>query len=286
MKTQLVITDADPTFLAALMETMAAMEKDQGDEVETFVARFPDFESPDLEWIRDKAAEVIKTRGAIPDEFMVDPKTLTQHVDNQRSYSFSESTSTETVLPEFRYFRNPTGDEWRVPTDGGKGEMRMRDQIEWEPSISKLPHFADEAGPIGHYEEFIPGNESFVMAPSDIIRDLLREGMELAGVLAGETADVTRADRWIYNAGQFLEAFGIPAATINIPEGWPRPGIPHVEETGNGTVVKTGAVIAPEPQPIEPETVFGHPIEAPDKPAEVDQESPPSVEGEHDQASS
>lgn len=238
MKTQLVITDADPIFLAALMETMAAMqaEKYQGDETESFVARFPDFESPDLEWIRDKAAEVIATRA-------------------------------ETVLPEFRYFRNPTGDEWRVPITGERGEMRMVNQLEWEPSISKLPHFADEAGPIGHYVEFTPNHEAYVMAPSDMVRYLLREGMELAGVLAGETADVTRADRWIYNAGQFLKAFGIPAATIHIPGEhpvWPRPGIPHVE--GNGTVVKTGTVIAPEPQPVE--------------------EAPPSVEGEHDQASS
>ena len=258
MKTQLVITDADPIFLAALMETMAAMqaEKDQGYETESFVARFPDFESPDLEWIRDKAAEVIKTRATIPE-------TL--------SYSESTSTHSETVLPEFRYFRNPTGDEWRVPVTGERGQMRMVNQLEWEPSISKLPHFADEAGPIGHYVEFVP-DESCVMVPSDMIRDLLREGMELAGVLSNETADVTRADRWIYNAGQFLQAFGIPAAEIHIPGEhpvWPRPGIPHVEgepvETGNGTVVKTGTVIAPEPQPVE---------------------TPPAVEGDHDQASS
>jgi hypothetical protein len=257
MKTQLVITDADPIFLAALMETMAAMqaEKDQGDETESFVARFPDFESPDLEWIRDKAAEVIKTRAAIPESY---------------SYSESLTTQSETVLPEFRYFRNPTGDEWRVPVTGERGEMRMRDGLEWEPSISKLPHFADEAGTIGHYVEFTPENESFVMAPSDMIRDLLQEGMAIAGVLSNETVDVTRADRWIYNAGQFLHSFGIPAAEINKPE-WPRPGIPHVE--GNGTVVQTGATIP------EPETVFGHPIE-------IDQDVPPAVEGDHDQASS
>jgi hypothetical protein len=255
MKTQLVITDADPIFLAALMETMAAMqaEKDQGDETESFVARFPDFESPDLEWIRDKAAEVIKTRAAIPESC---------------SYSESLTTQSETVLPEFRYFRNPTGDEWRVPVTGERGEMRMIGQVEWEPSISKLQHFADEAGPIGHYQEFTPENESFVMTPSDMIRDLLREGIEIAGVLSNETVDVTRADRWIYNAGQFLEAFGIPSATISTGDNWPRPGIPHVE--GNGTVVKTGETIAPEPQPIEPV-------------APVEQEPD---QGEHDQASS
>lgn len=144
MKTQFVITDADPIFLAALMETMAAMqaEKDQGDETESFVARFPDFESFDLEWIRDKAAEVLATRSAIPES---------------ESYSASTVTCSETVLPAFRYFRNPEGDEWRMPTNGEKGHVRQRGQTEWDTSCSKLSNFADDAGPIGHYLEFFPG---------------------------------------------------------------------------------------------------------------------------------
>lgn len=143
MKTQLVITDADPIFLAALMEAMAAMqaEKDQGDETESFVARFPDFESPDLEWIRDKAAEVIATRAAIPE-------TL--------SYSESTSTHSETVLPDFRYFRNPEGDEWQMPVNGEKGYVRQRGHTEWDVSCSKLSNFADDAGPIGQYMEILP----------------------------------------------------------------------------------------------------------------------------------
>jgi len=144
MKTQFVITDADPIFLAALMETMAAMqaEKDHGDETESFVARFPDFESSDLEYIRDKAAEVLATRNDIP---------------QSQSYSTSTATQYETVLPAFRYFRNPEGDEWKMPTNGEKGYVRQRGHTGWDVSCSKLANFADDAGPIGHYLEFFPG---------------------------------------------------------------------------------------------------------------------------------
>lgn len=143
MKTQFVITDADPIFLAALMETLAAMqaEKDQGDETESFVARFPDFESTDLEWIRDKAAEVLATRNDIP---------------QSQSYSTSTATHSETVLPVFRYFRNPDGDEWKMPINGEKGYVRQSGQTEWDTSCSKLANFADDAGPVGHYLEFFP----------------------------------------------------------------------------------------------------------------------------------
>lgn len=143
MKTQFVITDADPIFLVALMETMAAMqaEKDQGDEMESFVARFPDFESPDLEWIRAKAAEVLATRNDIP---------------QSQSYSNSTATHSETVLPVFRYFRNPEGDEWKMPTNGEKGYVKQREHTEWDVSCSKLANFADDAGPIRQYMEFFP----------------------------------------------------------------------------------------------------------------------------------
>ena len=137
---------------------------------------------------------------------------------------------------------------------------------EWEPSISRIHNFADEEGVIGHYQEFdpdaLPGG-TYIMSESKIIADLLQEGMRIAGVLSNKTESVTTADEWIHKAGQFLESYGIAPAEIHIPEGWPRPGIPHVEEIGNGTVVKTGAVIAPEPQPVEP-----------------------AESGEHDQASS
>lgn len=143
MKTQFVITDADPIFLAALMETMAAMqaEKDQGDEMESFVGRFPNFETSDLQWIKEKASEVLAARAAIPDS---------------ESYSTSTSTRSETALPDFRYFRNAEGDEWKMPVNGEKGYVRQRGNTEWDTSCSKLSNFADDSGPIGQYMEFFP----------------------------------------------------------------------------------------------------------------------------------
>jgi hypothetical protein len=212
MKTQLVITDADPIFLAALIETMAAMqaEKDQGDETENFVGRFPDFEPTDLEYIRGKADEVLATRAGIPDA---------------ESYSTSTSTRSETVLPDFRYFRNPEGDEWKMPVNGEKGCVRERWKMQWDTSCSKLANFVDESGAVaGHYMEFFPV-ATIAHAGSDQFRSLLARGLSLVG----DAEYSEDGSAWIAEAEAFLSFYGITPATIHVPSeqtpGLSKPGV-------------------------------------------------------------
>jgi hypothetical protein len=199
MKTQLVITDADPIFLAALMETMAAMqaEKDQGDETESFVDRFADFETPDLEWIRDRANSVLTTRAAIPET---------------DSYSTSTATRSETFLSVFRYFRNPDGDEWKMPITGEKGYVKQRGHTEWDVSCSKLANFADDSGPIGDYMEFVP-NPEIRLSPKSEIASLLERGLSLVG----DSEYSEDGSAWISEAEDFLIRHGIAPATLHVP---------------------------------------------------------------------
>lgn len=242
MKTQFVITDADPIFLAALMETMAAMqaEKDQGGELE----------SSDLEWIRDKAAEVLATRSAIPES---------------ESYSASTVTRSETVLPDCRYFRNPEGDEWKMPTNGEKGYVRQRGQMKWDTSCSKLSNFADEAGPVGHYLEFFPV-VNFGEAGNAQFRSLLQRGLSLVG----DAEYSEDGSAWIAEAESFLSFYGITPATLHVPgeqlPGLSKPGVIV------GALDASGLADA-----------FGHPVTSLDEP----EASPTlSADASHDQASS
>ena len=91
----------------------------------------------------------------------------------------------ETVLPAFRYFRNPEGDEWRMPITGEKGYLRERGKTLWEASCSKIANFIDADGSVaGQYMEFFP---------VEPIRHFASIHMEDGTVLKAESLDAPEA---------------------------------------------------------------------------------------------
>ncbi len=257
MKTQFVITSADPIFMAAFMETMAAMqaEKDQGDEAESFVARFPDFESADLKWIRDESATVLAKRSAMDNfnsmDYLV---TILSEMDEReikgviqdaeiilkfkldtkspQSESFSESTSTQstTELPQvFRYFRNPEGDEWKMNIDCKKGFVRQAGKTEWDASCSKLTDFIHPDGKVcGHYMEILRDMKLWPririwsgIPPFPRVKFIAAP--EITSIL-GEGLELAQKggtqpqiDIWIKQAEEFMLRNGLKPATLHIP---------------------------------------------------------------------
>lgn len=123
MKMRLMIDKTSATFLAVLLETLDAIqaEKEDATEHDGFVERFPDFESVDLEDIRDRAAAILAQRRG----------------DKEAAKVFDK------FFPPCRHFRSRDGDEWKMPTNGERGQLKMAKRDLWEPSSSSLKDFID-----------------------------------------------------------------------------------------------------------------------------------------------
>lgn len=134
-------------------------------------------------------------------------------IQDAESYSTSTSTHSETALPDFRYFRNPEGDEWKMPVNGEKGCVRERGKMQWDTSCSKLANFVDESGAVaGHYMEFFPV-VTIGQAGSDQFRSLLARGL----ALVGDAEYSEDGSAWIAEAEAFLSFYGIKPATLHVP---------------------------------------------------------------------
>lgn len=177
---KLTIKDADAAFLAALTETLDAMQasKDGGDDIESFVGTFPDMETPDLQWIRDKAREVLCARAGIA------------------------------ASPLFRYFRERSGQEWKVPASGDYVYARTGDK--WIPLHGEIADFIGEHVPSGKFTEFTPMPKTGLTGSE--IANLIQRGRSIIG----ECPYSEDGTAWISEAEDFLLRHGVSPATMNV----------------------------------------------------------------------